>query len=91
MTRVKAWVEWWGVALFLLASLLAVSLLCAVVTGEEVPEPVRAGLPLAQWSAFALRSVLFTALVVGICWPSRCTRRSTIRRGCCPRPCSIQC
>lgn len=58
--------RWCLIALFLPAALLCVSFAVAPLLGEELPEPVTAGLPLLTWAGFALRSLLFTALVVGI-------------------------
>jgi CAAX protease family protein len=59
-------VLWWLVALFLPSLLLAVSLAVAVFSGERPAESATAGLPLHSWLPFAMRSVLFTAFVVGI-------------------------
>jgi uncharacterized protein len=66
VTRWRVPLRWWAVALFLPATLLGAGWLAERAFGEVPGDPLMGGLPLATWSWFTARAVLFTFLVVGI-------------------------
>lgn len=66
IARWRAPLRWWVIAGLLPATLLTISYAIALLIGEELPDPIRGGMPALAWSAFIARSILFTLLVVGI-------------------------
>jgi uncharacterized protein len=66
VTRWRAPLRWWAVALFLPAALLGAGWLAERAFGEVPGDPLMGGLPFNTWWWYTARSVLFTFLVVGI-------------------------
>lgn len=66
ITRWRAPLRWWLIALFLPAALLVISFAIAKLTGDELPPPVSGGLPAARFALFAIRAALFTFFAVAI-------------------------
>ena len=62
----RAPLRWWLVALFLVAVISVIGIGVTVAFGGEVPEWPGAGLSVKTWFLFALRSAMFTFLVVTV-------------------------
>ncbi|HET7436562.1 MAG TPA: CPBP family intramembrane glutamic endopeptidase [Thermoanaerobaculia bacterium] len=58
--------KWCAIAVLLPAALLLASYAIALITREEMPPSIRAGLPLVTWLGFVTRAALFTLLAVAI-------------------------